>query len=270
MAAWTDSFSTGDQTDEARFLFYKGGFSVCVRCNSHNISMKNKISGQSDEGDEKYGMDVYSCNTCGWSASFQFNDAESERYQGKNRIEDYQGQVILSRGCSVELEEEIKNTTNTLFPNNILAEDEIDETTTKFYEHGYSACIRCNSHNISIKYEVAGEGDEECRSGMEVYLCSTCGWSASVQFGAADRAIQNRKRDIGVQEGKLILARGCSIELEEDIMKTTEKMFPVLMENQESHIAPQLAVGEVNDIATNRATDKEVVGGRATPEDNKV
>jgi hypothetical protein len=74
MAAFGNQFSTGDQTDEARKKFHKNHFAKCVKCEKDTITESRHVAGCRLCGDA-YGTTVFTCSSCKWTTSFQWDDA---------------------------------------------------------------------------------------------------------------------------------------------------------------------------------------------------
>lgn len=73
MGSWGEQFSSGDQ-GAARRAFYDHGRSSCPQCQSTEIGLEKHVAGCRHNGDG-YGTEVFTCNTCQWSTSFQYDEA---------------------------------------------------------------------------------------------------------------------------------------------------------------------------------------------------
>ncbi len=83
MGSWGEQFSTGDQSKSSRIEFSDGGYKRCVECHKENMKEDRHCAGCRHNGDG-YGTMVYTCNSCGWSTSFQYDEAgDSYFYETK-------------------------------------------------------------------------------------------------------------------------------------------------------------------------------------------
>lgn len=73
MASWGTQFSTGDQSKDSREVFWAGGFKTCQSCGKQTITSKTEVAGCRHNGDG-YGTEVFTCTTCGWETSFQYDE----------------------------------------------------------------------------------------------------------------------------------------------------------------------------------------------------
>jgi hypothetical protein len=91
MVSIASQFSTGEQSTLIRERFWNSGFSRCqnVLCSVDNKNEKTIQSVSHPAGcrfnGDGYGTDVFSCSACGWSTSFQYDEA-SEPYYYETRF----------------------------------------------------------------------------------------------------------------------------------------------------------------------------------------
>jgi hypothetical protein len=74
-----EQFSSGDQYDENRYSFWESGFSVCPHCTASGVASDEHCAGVRMNGDS-YGTAVFSCKSCRWSTSFQYDEAATPYY----------------------------------------------------------------------------------------------------------------------------------------------------------------------------------------------
>lgn len=77
MTSWGTQFSTGDQGSKEEF--YITGMCICQRCMKKDIKKDVQPAGCRMNGDA-YGTEVFTCNSCGWTTSFQYDDASNPYY----------------------------------------------------------------------------------------------------------------------------------------------------------------------------------------------
>jgi hypothetical protein len=73
MASWGEQFSAGDQFG-GKEEFWRSGFRVCPKCKSKEIKNEVHCAGCRHNGDG-YGTEVYKCQSCDWTTSFQYDEA---------------------------------------------------------------------------------------------------------------------------------------------------------------------------------------------------
>ena len=78
MAVCGYQFSSGDQGNK-RETFWRNGFSSCPSCGQKDISKETCCAGCRMNGDG-YGTEVFTCNNCKWTTSFQYDDASDFYY----------------------------------------------------------------------------------------------------------------------------------------------------------------------------------------------
>ena len=85
MTSWASQFSSGDQGNYKED-FWRNGFKTCPKCAVSKITKDSHGAGCRHNGDG-YGTDVFTCQKCGWSTSFQYDDA-AEYYYYETRLWD--------------------------------------------------------------------------------------------------------------------------------------------------------------------------------------
>lgn len=78
MGSWGEQFSCGDQGSD-REKFYENGRRECPRCGGQDITMECHVAGCRHNGDG-YGTEVFTCKSCQWSTSFQYDEAGDTYY----------------------------------------------------------------------------------------------------------------------------------------------------------------------------------------------
>jgi predicted RNA-binding Zn-ribbon protein involved in translation (DUF1610 family) len=82
MSSWGEQFSVGDQGDN-RATFHSSGMSKCPSCGSTEIKEEKHVAGCRHNGDG-YGTEVYTCQKCSWTTSFQYDEAGDSYYYEMN------------------------------------------------------------------------------------------------------------------------------------------------------------------------------------------
>lgn len=95
MASWGAQFSSGDQGNLKEVFWRNMG--RCPKCQEEKIKKDTHSAGCRMNGDG-YGTDVFSCQSCGWTTSFQYDDA-SDTYYYETRFweRDPQKVVVIPR-----------------------------------------------------------------------------------------------------------------------------------------------------------------------------
>ncbi|KAL3939220.1 MAG: hypothetical protein SGBAC_006009 [Bacillariaceae sp.] len=96
MAVVGSQFSTGDQSQSVREAFWASGYQQCPKCplkdsgsskpggsTSSTIKSEDHVAGCRFNGDA-YGTTVFTCSSCLWQTSFQYDEA-SETYYYETR-----------------------------------------------------------------------------------------------------------------------------------------------------------------------------------------
>ena len=78
MSSWGQQFSSGDHGPN-RANFYHSGMRTCPSCGGTDIKDERHVAGCRHNGDG-YGTEVYSCDKCDWSTSFQYDEAGDTYY----------------------------------------------------------------------------------------------------------------------------------------------------------------------------------------------
>eukprot|EP01137_Pigoraptor_chileana_P036824 Opistho-2@33059 len=71
--AWGEQFTAGDQTLDLRMSLYESWFKECSLCGA-DVTEDVNCAGCRHNGDG-YGTSVFTCDKCGWSTSFQYDEA---------------------------------------------------------------------------------------------------------------------------------------------------------------------------------------------------
>jgi hypothetical protein len=80
MASWGLQYETGDRDKEVRQKFKDSSFSKCPKCDSTKpFDRKRDVAACRMNGDA-YGTDVFTCTSCGWFTSYQWDDASDNYY----------------------------------------------------------------------------------------------------------------------------------------------------------------------------------------------
>jgi hypothetical protein len=75
---WAPAAPAPKPDDGEREQFWRAGLRNCVRCHGP-VRLEHDVKGCRMDGDA-YGTDRYECRRCGWSASFEYDDAASPYY----------------------------------------------------------------------------------------------------------------------------------------------------------------------------------------------
>eukprot|EP01136_Pigoraptor_vietnamica_P045007 Opistho-1_new@22454 len=80
MGSWGQQYSCGDQSEGGRRRFWESGYRTCSGCGvAGNIEEHEDRAGCRMNGDG-YGTAVFTCRSCGWKTSFQFDEAADTYY----------------------------------------------------------------------------------------------------------------------------------------------------------------------------------------------
>ena len=71
---WSEQFSSGDQ-GEMRIQFWRDNYKKCPSCQRTSFSETKSCTGCRHNGDG-YGTYEYSCISCAWSTSFQYDESD--------------------------------------------------------------------------------------------------------------------------------------------------------------------------------------------------
>lgn len=86
MSSWGIQFSSGDQGG-SKETFWRNGLQKCPSCGGTEIKMDQRPAGCRMNGDA-YGTEVFTCRSCAWSTSFQYDDASEDCYYYETRFWD--------------------------------------------------------------------------------------------------------------------------------------------------------------------------------------
>ena len=79
MSSWGTQISVGDQSRRSKMSFANDRYAHCCQCQSDQITKHTDVAGVRHNGDA-YGTDIYRCEVCGWSTSYQWDDASEVYY----------------------------------------------------------------------------------------------------------------------------------------------------------------------------------------------
>ena len=84
MASWSNQFSTGDQGSNKE-AFWRTGFKLCQQCHESGTIETNEVPAGCRMNGYAYGTTVFTCGSCGWKTSFQWDEAGEGPYYYETR-----------------------------------------------------------------------------------------------------------------------------------------------------------------------------------------